>query len=80
MYLQYKCTKCITKPYETGNMNIPLDIRESIVDIPVFANVRCNFTQKKVAPFVDLKGGTFVTTNGGLYVNVSAGCRFAINI
>lgn len=65
--------------YKTGNMDIPLDIRESTVDIPLFANVRCNFTKKKVAPFVDLKGGTYVTNNGGLYVNVSAGCRFAIN-
>lgn len=65
--------------YETKGMVIPLDVRESKVDIPVFANLRCNFSKKKVAPFVDLKGGTYVTNNGGLYANVSAGCRIALN-
>ena len=65
--------------YETKNMDIPLDVRDSQVDIPVFANIRCNFSKKKVSPFVDVKGGTYVTNNGGLYVNASAGCRFAIN-
>ena len=65
--------------YETKDMYIPLDVRDRQVDIPVFANIRCNFSKKKVSPFVDLKGGTYVTNNGGLYVNASAGCRFAIN-
>ena len=65
--------------YETKGMDIPLDVRDSQVDIPVFANIRCNFSKKKVSPFVDVKGGTYVTNNGGLYVNASAGCRFAIN-
>lgn len=65
--------------YETKGMDIPLDVRDSQVDIPVFANVRCNFSKKKVSPFIDVKGGTYVTNNGGLYVNASAGCRFAIN-
>lgn len=60
-------------------MDIPLDVRESKVDIPVFANVRCNFMKSKVTPFIDVKGGTFVTNNGGLYVSASAGCRIAIN-
>lgn len=65
--------------YETKGMDIPLDVRESKVDVPVFANVRCNFLKKKVSPFIDVKGGTFVTNNGGLYVNASVGCRFSIN-
>lgn len=65
--------------YETSGMDIPLDVRDSQVDIPVFANIRCNFSKKKVAPFVDVKGGTFVTNNGGLYVNASVGCRVTIN-
>lgn len=65
--------------YETKGMDIPLDVRESMVDVPVFANVRCNFLKKKVSPFIDVKGGTFVTNNGGLYVNASVGCRFSIN-
>lgn len=65
--------------YKTKDMDIPLDVRDSKVDIPVFANVRCNFLKKKVSPFVDVKGGTYVTNSGGLYVNASAGCRFSIN-
>lgn len=65
--------------YETDGMEIPLDQRESKVDIPVFANVRCIFTKKKIAPFVDLKTGAFLTNNGDLYVNASVGCRFALN-
>lgn len=65
--------------YETSSMDIPLDVRDSQVDIPVFANIRCNFSKKKVAPFVDVKGGTYVTNNGCLYVNASVGCRVAVN-
>lgn len=65
--------------YKTKGMDIPLDVRESKVDIPVFANLRCNFTEKKVAPFVDLKGGSYMNNNGGLYANVSVGCRIALN-
>ncbi len=65
--------------YKTKGMDIPLDVRDSKVDIPVFANIRCNFLKKKVCPFLDVKGGTYVTNSGGLYVNASAGCRFSIN-
>ena len=65
--------------YETDGMEIALDKRDSQVDIPIFANVRCNFSKKKVAPFIDLKGGTFVTNNGGLYANASIGCRVSLN-
>ena len=65
--------------YKTKNMDIPLDIRESKVDIPVFANLHCNFLKKKVSPFIDVKGGTYVTNKGGLYVNASAGCRYSFN-
>lgn len=65
--------------YETPNMDIPLDIRESQVEIPVFANVRCNFTKGKIAPFADIKAGTYVTNSNGLYTNLSVGCRIATN-
>lgn len=65
--------------YKTKDMDIPLDVRDSKVDIPVFANIRCNFLKKMVSPFVDVKGGTYVTNNDGLYVNASAGCRISIN-
>lgn len=65
--------------YKTKGMDIPLDQRESKVDIPVFANLRVNFSKGKITPFVDGKAGTYVTNNGGLYLNISAGCRFAVN-
>lgn len=63
--------------YETPNMSIALDVRDSSVEIPLFANLKCNFTKSKIAPFIDLKAGTFVTNNGGLYINISGGCRIA---
>lgn len=65
--------------YKTSGMDIPLDQRDSKVDIPVFANFRANFSKGKITPFVDGKAGTYVTNNGGLYLNVSAGCRFSVN-
>ena len=65
--------------YETDGMEIALDERDSKVDIPIFANVRCNFSKKKVVPYIDLKGGTFVTNNGGMYANASVGCRISLN-
>lgn len=65
--------------YKTSDMDIPLDVRDSKVDIPVFANAHFNFTKKKVSPFVDIKGGTYVNNNGGAYISASVGCRFSIN-
>lgn len=65
--------------YKTKGMDIPHDQRESKVDIPIFANLRANFSKGKIVPFVDGKAGTYVTNNGGLYLNLSAGCRFAVN-
>ena len=65
--------------YKTGDMEIPLDVRDSKADIPVFANFRSNFTKGKISPFFDIKGGTFVTNNGGLYVVASLGVRYALN-
>ena len=65
--------------YKTGDMEIPLDVRDSKVDIPIFANFRSNFTKGKLSPFFDIKGGTFVSNNGGLYVVASLGVRYALN-
>ena len=65
--------------YKTKGMDIPRDQREGKVDIPVFANLRANFSKGKIVPFVDGKAGTYVTNNGGLYLNLSAGCRIAMN-
>ena len=63
--------------YETPGMTIALDQRDSSVEIPIFANLRANFTKTKVAPFIDAKVGTYVTNSSGLYASISAGCRIA---
>lgn len=47
--------------------------REAKTSIPVYADLRCNFTKSKVSPFVDLKLGYFLTNNDELYSNISAG-------
>ncbi|MDD4823068.1 MAG: hypothetical protein PHI48_11005 [Bacteroidales bacterium] len=65
--------------YETKGMGIPLDIRESKVDIPIYANAHVNYTKRKIAPFIDGKAGTFVNNNGGMFWNLSAGCRISTN-
>jgi hypothetical protein len=65
--------------YNTSDMAISLDQRESKIDVPVFANLRANFNKKKITPFIDGKAGAFVTNHGGLYLNASAGCRFSLN-
>lgn len=65
--------------YSTSGSGIPLDTRKSMVDIPVFANIRCNMMKTKVAPFIDVKAGTYITNSGGLYANISLGCRIATN-
>ncbi len=64
--------------YESKTLVFP-DTRDNKVDIPIFANIRCNFLKKKISPFIDVKGGTYVTNNGELYVNASIGCRFSID-
>jgi hypothetical protein len=63
--------------YETPDMDIALDTRDSKVCIPIFAAARVNFTKTKVSPFIDVKGGTFVTSGDGLYLAAAAGCRIA---
>lgn len=61
--------------YKTPDMDIALDSRESSVEIPIFANLKLNFSKAKVTPFIDIKGGTYITNNGELYANFAAGCR-----
>lgn len=65
--------------YETDGMDIPLDVRDSKVDIPIFADARANITKGKIAPFVDMRAGAYVTNGGGIYLAPSAGVRIAIN-
>lgn len=63
----------------SGTSDIPLDIRDSKVDIPVFANVRGTFMKSRFAPFIDAKAGTFINNNGGQYINASIGLRISVN-
>lgn len=64
--------------YETPAASIPLDVRKSKVDIPLFVNARFNTTDGKYVPFIDLKAGKYLTYEGGLYLNLSVGCRIAV--
>lgn len=59
--------------------NSLLNERDRCVDVPVYANLRFNFTKTRVAPFFDAKAGLFVTNNGELYLNPSLGVRLAVN-
>ena len=63
--------------YETSGMDIALDERDSQIDIPLFANFKCNFSKGKFVPFTDIKCGSYINNNGGLYLNTSLGFRIA---
>lgn len=65
--------------YEFTIWNTPHEVRDRVIDIPLFANLHLNFTKTRVTPFVDAKGGVFVTNNGGAYANASGGIRVAVN-
>lgn len=57
----------------------PYNKRESKVDIPIFFNLRANFTKTMLTPFVDGKVGAYINNEGGIYANFSLGCRYSIN-
>ena len=61
--------------YETKGMEIPLDVRDSKVSIPLYVDFRGTFMKTKFAPFVDVKLGHFLTNHDGFYANASAGVR-----
>ncbi len=62
---------------EVGDM--PYNKRKAKTDIPVFFNIRTNFTKTRFSPFFDGKVGVCVNNGGGIYINPSIGCRYAIN-
>lgn len=64
--------------YETKDIDIPLDKRDSKVSIPLYADFRGTFSKRRFSPFADLKLGYFVTNNDGFYGNISVGCRMAL--
>lgn len=63
--------------YKTPNMDIPLDYRDSQVDVPIYANLRLTMINGPISPFIDGKCGYYLTHHGGLYLNASVGCRFS---
>lgn len=65
--------------YETSSSTISLDSRESTVDIPIFAHLKCNLGKSKYVPFLDLRAGTYTTNNGSLYANIALGLRISTN-
>lgn len=66
------------KKYETLHMDIPLDCRDFMIDIPIYAETRITFINGNISPFISGRGGYYLTHNGGIYLNASIGCRFAI--
>lgn len=46
--------------------------------VPVFANLKANFINKKVTPFADVKAGFSVGGVGGFYTSIGLGIRFAL--
>ena len=65
--------------YETPYMDIPLNSRDFMIDIPVYAETRITFINGNISPFISGRGGYYFTHNGGIYLNASVGCRFAVS-
>lgn len=65
--------------YETPDMDIPLDSRDFMVDVPLYAETRITFINGGISPFISGRGGYYLTHGGGLYLNASVGCRFAVS-
>ena len=57
----------------------PFTRSENSTEIPLFGNVRLNFSKKKVTPYLDAKCGKYLTGGNGLYFAFSLGMRFAVN-
>lgn len=68
----------VISEYNTPGSNIPLDCRNRMVDVPLFANAKVTFLENSITPFIDGRLGYYITHNGGVYTSISAGCRFAI--
>lgn len=69
----------LMQKFDTPNMDIPLDSRDFMIDLPIYAETRVTFVDGSISPFISARGGYFLTHNGGLYFNVSAGCRFMVS-
>lgn len=54
------------------------DTDESQFGVPIFANFRANFINKKITPFADLKSGYSVGDINGAYVALGLGVRFTL--
>ena len=52
--------------------------QEQMFAIPIFANLRSDFIDKKITPFVDLKMGYSPADISGFYFSLALGCRFCI--
>lgn len=54
------------------------DADESKFGVPIFANFRANFINKKITPFADLKSGYSIGDINGTYVALGLGVRFTL--
>lgn len=68
----------ITGKAEWGDIGgMPYSKRDSKIDIPVFLNLRTNFTKTRFIPFFDAKAGVYVTNGTQIYANGALGCRYS---
>lgn len=58
-----------------GGMGLHIYALEGVVNLPIFANVRANFLDKKASPYVDYKLGASIGGAPGLYTALAVGCK-----
>ena len=58
-----------------GGLGLHYFVIDDCVNVPIFANVRANFLNKKCSPFVDFKIGASLGALPGFYTSLIAGCK-----
>lgn len=58
-----------------GGLGLHCFLIDGCVNVPIFANVRANFLNKKCSPFVDYKIGASLGDAPGFYTSLIAGCK-----
>lgn len=61
--------------YVGGGLGMHIYAIEGVVNLPIFANIRANFLNKKASPFVDFKLGASIVGASGLYTALAVGCK-----
>ncbi len=64
--------------YTGVGVGLHIWIAEGCVGVPIFADFRGNFLNRKATPYIDFRIGGDVTNVGGFYMSPTAGCHFRI--